>query len=157
MNKVNGNHEEKFKETERGFFLSKMLQRSNIPHQHRKWPGVASAAASSISEVPPNCRASCASAGGLMPTAADGSSIKQQANWKRHKTKALWQTSLIQKLLNSVEKLFVDAMQKALKGLFSNFSQYKVSDPVKLLYFLFVFEIFFTLYLKEIKTICSSS
>lgn len=48
-------------------------------------------------------------------------------------------------------------MQKVLKGLFSNFSQYKVSDPVKLLYFLFVFEIFFTLCLKEIKTICNSS
>lgn len=72
-----------------------------------------------------------------MPTAAVGSSIKQQTNWKQHKTKALWLTSLIQKLLNSVEKLFIDAVQKVLKGLFVNFNQYKVSDPVKLLRFFF--------------------
>lgn len=86
------------REIERGFFLTKMLQRRcNILHIQK-------------SEVPPNLKASPASAGGSVPAGALGSSIKQQANWKQHRAKALW---LIQNLLNSVGKF--SFMQKSLQ------------------------------------------
>lgn len=66
------------RETKRGIFLTKMLQKKcNILHTQK-------------SEVPPNLKVSPASAGGSMPAVALGSSIKEQANWKQHRAKGLF-------------------------------------------------------------------
>jgi len=79
------------------------------------------------SEVPPNLKASPASAGRSVPAVAVGSSIREQANWKQHKAKALRLKSLIQNLLNSVGKLLF--MQKPLKVCSFILSRIKFSNP----------------------------
>lgn len=127
------------RETKRGFFFTNMLQmRCNSIHTQR-------------SEIPPNLKVSPASAGGSVPAVALGSSIKQQANWKQHRAKALWLKSLIQNLPHSVGKL--SFMQKPLQICPFILNRYNFPILSKGA-FVVCFESFFTLYSKQIKSIC---